>query len=143
MNVWSLVRVGLVLFVAVSNLFVPLEPQAKPPTSWLALAVIFVFCPLGLLFVFAIQAINPWSSKVWRRPSWSLNPFNFREPLQFFHLAAYVCLAQGVVTVARVAYSSTPFYVEALLPLMMGLGTLAGVNIALVVFRSKVERAGA
>lgn len=143
MNVWGLLRVALVLFAAVASFFVPLEPQAQPPISWLALAAIFVFCPVGLLFVLGIQVVNPWSAKIWRRPSWMLNPFNFREPLQFFHLGAYVCLAQGIVTLARVAYSSTSFYVEALLPLVMGFGILAGVQIATVVFRSKVERAGA
>jgi len=143
MNVWSFVRVGLVLFVAVASFFVPLQPQAEPPITWLALAAIFVFCPLGLLFVLGIQTINPWSAKVWRRPSWTLNPFNFREPLQFFHLGAYVCLTQGVVTLARVAYSTIPFYVEALLPLVMGLGILVGVQIATAVFRSKVQHADA
>ena len=143
MNVWSLVRIGLVLFVAMSSLFLPLEPQAKPPISWRDLAVIFVPCPLGLLLVFTVQAKNPHSANVWRRPSWKLNPFNFRNPLQFFHLGAYVGITQGVFTLVRVAYSSTPFYAEALLALVMGLGVMAGVYIAMVVFRSKVERAGA
>ena len=143
MNVWSLIRVVLVLLASVMSFFVPLEPQSQPPITWLALAAIFVFCPLGLLFVLGIQVVNPWSAKVWRRPSWMLNPFNFREPLQFFHLGAYVCLAQGIVILGRAAFSSTPFYVEALLPLVMGLGILAGVRIATVVFRSKVERVGA
>lgn len=143
MNIWALIRVALVLFTAVATFFVPLGPQAKPPISWPALAAIFVSCSLGLLFVFGIQAINPQSAKVWRRPSWALNPFNFQEPLQFFHLGAYVGLADGIVTFARVAYSSTPFYAEALVPLVIGLGILVGLQITMVVFRSKMTRDGA
>ena len=71
----------------------------------------------------------------------ALNPFNVREPRQFFHVVACANFAQGSVTLARVAYSSTPFYIEALVPLVMALGILVGLQITMAVFRSKVERA--
>ena len=45
MSRWKLLRVSLVMFMAVSYLFVPLGPQAKPPIDWSALAVIFLFIP--------------------------------------------------------------------------------------------------
>ena len=62
MNLWALMRIGLVLLAAVASFVVPLGPQAKPPISWAALAAIFGVCPLGILFVFGIQAINPRSA---------------------------------------------------------------------------------
>lgn len=143
MSNWFFVRVGLVVFGALSALFVPLTPQAAPPIGWGALAVIFLFCPGALLFVLGLQALNPASAEVWRRPSWQLNPFNFKEPVQFFHLAAYVFIAQGIVTLVRLAISSEPFYVEALVPIAIGVGVLIGISLSRRLFRSKVERAGA
>jgi hypothetical protein len=137
MGKWKLLRVGLVVFVAVSSFFVPLGPQAKPPIGWGALAIIFLFIPLGLLFVIGIQAVNPLSAKVWRKPDWNLNPINFKDPVQFFHLGAYVMLTQGVVTLCRIPFAEVPFYPEALLPTVIGVGVLLGIQVVMLAFRKK------
>ena len=138
MNVWLYIRAALLVFVAVATLFVPLGPQARPPIGWEALAIIFIFCPVALVFVLGLQVVNPLSAKEWRHPSWNANPFNFSEPLQFFHLGAYVCLVQGVVTIARVAVSPVQFYVESLVPLAMAAGIFVGLQLVMRVFSSKV-----
>jgi len=102
--------------------------------------MIFVFSVLGIVFVFAIQSFNPWSAPVWHRPSWSRNPLNFGEPLQFFHLAAFACLASGIVTLLRIAISRFPFYVGALVPVAMSVGVLVGLQGAMFLASSKMER---
>ncbi|HUO44928.1 MAG TPA: hypothetical protein VMT94_08495 [Burkholderiales bacterium] len=137
MNKWKLLRVGLISFVALSSFLVPLGPQAKPSIDWSTLAIIFLFIPIGLLFVIGIQAINPMSAKVWHKPNWNLNPMNFKDPVQFFHLGAYVMLAQGIVTLCRISFSNVLFYPEALLPIVMGVGMLFGIQIVMLVFRKK------
>lgn len=134
---WKLLRIGLIVFIAASSLFTPLEPQAKPPIGWTALGAIFIFIPVGLLLLVGIQAVNPLSAKVWRKPNWNLNPFNFRDPVQFFYFGAYIMLAQGVVTLCRFPFSKAPFYPESLIPLVMGVGMLLGVQIIMLAFRSK------
>lgn len=139
MSNWTYVRLTLVLFSGIASFFVPLGPQATPSIDWGSLLVIFIFCPIGLVLILAIQVVNPRSAKAWRRPSWSINPFNFREPLQFFHAVAYVCLAQGLVTLVRVAALSIPFYVEALVPLVMAVGIFIGLQAVMLLFRSKLE----
>lgn len=136
---WLFVRIALVLLSGVASLFVPVGPQAVPPMGWSAVLVILFACPAMLVVVLAVQSINPRSDTKWRRPSWFLNPFNFREPLQFFHFAAYVLLAQGLATLVKVAVSPIPFYAEALVPLAMGVGIGGGIQLALLVFRSKVR----
>ena len=138
MNTWLYVRIALVLTSGIGTLFAPVGPRAVPPIGWEALLAIFVFCPVALTLVLGLQVLNPRSAKNWRRPSWSINPFNFREPIQFFHLGAYVCLAQGVAIIIRLATSSVPFYVEALVPLVMACGVLVGLQVVMFVFRSKV-----
>jgi hypothetical protein len=76
---------------------------------------------------------------LWFRPSWQLNPFNFRQPLQFFHLAAYTCISHGLVVLTRLAASQVSFYVETLVPLAIAVGILFGLQLAMSVFGKKVE----
>ena len=68
------------------------------------LAVIFLFGIFGMLFVIGIQAANSLSSKAWRFPSWKINPFLIREPLQFFHFGGHYFLALGVGVLLRDAF---------------------------------------
>jgi hypothetical protein len=139
MNKWTYLRMALILFVGISSLFVPLGPQAAPPIEWGALLIIFVGSFVGIVLVLGFQVLNPRSVKTWHRPSWSLNPFSFREPLQFFHVGGYVCLAQGLVTIVRIAVSSVPFYVEALVPLVMAVAIFIGLQLVMVLFASKIN----
>jgi hypothetical protein len=139
MHVWLIVRWVIIVASAVGAFFVPLGPQASPPMGLGALLAILAFCPVGLLLVLGLQVINPRSARLWLRPSWQLNPFNFRQPLQFFHLAAYVCLAQALVVLARLAGSQVSFYVEALVPVAMAIGILLGLQLVTLVFRAKIE----
>ncbi len=139
MRIWVVVRWTIIAASAVSALFTPLRPQALPVIGWDSLLAIFLFCVVGLAFLLGLQVINPYSAKVWLRPSWQLNPFNFQQPLQFFHLGAYVCIASGLVVSARLVVSQVPFYVEALLPVTMGIGFLLGIQLFTLVFRAKIE----
>jgi hypothetical protein len=90
-----------------------------------------------MVLVLGIQRVNPRSARVWHRPLWDSNPFNFKDPLQFFQLGAFVFLADAVVTLIRWMFSSVPFYLELLVPPAMGLGILLGSRLTRLVFRSK------
>jgi hypothetical protein len=92
-----------------------------------------------LLFIVGFQAF-PRSGKLWFRPSWRLNPFNGQQPLQFFHLGAYVFLAHGIVVLVRLAVSQVAFYVEALVPLAIAVGVFLGIQLVMLVFSAKMER---
>lgn len=137
MNKWKLFRLVMLLFAVVAAFFMPLEPKAKPPIEWASLAVIFMAIPIGLIFVIGIQAINPMTAKIWHKPNWNLSPLNFKEPLQFFHFGAYVFLAQGVVTLLRIVFSSVSFYLEALLPLVVWISMLIGIQLVIFAFGRK------
>ena len=137
MSKWMLIRIGIIAIVAVSSLFTPLLPQAIPPIDWNTLIIILIFIPFALLFVVGIQAVNPFSAKVWRKPDWNLNPLNFKDPVQFFHFGAYILLVQGGVTLCRIYFLEVPFYPGVLFPLVMGIGTLLGIQIIMLIFRSK------
>ena len=68
MSKWKLLRISFIVFIAVSSLFAPLEPQVKPPIGWPVLGAIFIFTPFGLFLVIGMQSVNPLSAKVWRKP---------------------------------------------------------------------------
>ncbi len=61
---------------------------ARPPIRFSDIPVVFAFGIVAMLLVIGIQAVNPWSAKVWLRPSWLADPFSLRQPCQFFHLGA-------------------------------------------------------
>ena len=83
----------------------------------------------------AWRILRRYAGKVWHRASWISNPFNLRDPIQFFHFGAIITIAQGVVILARVLLTSFPFYVE-VVPLAMGLGVWVGVKVVVVLYRS-------
>ncbi len=138
---WFLVRAALVLAAGVAALFVPLGTPAASGIGWQGVLVVLVVSPFALTLVLSIQVVNPGSAATWQRPSWLLNPFSLRQPLQFFHFAGHFCLAQGVGTLLHFAFSTTPFSYELLAPAAMGIGALMGVRLTMVVFSGKVERA--
>lgn|SRR5690554_2031716 len=137
MNKWICIRVALVLMVSVASMVNPFATEDIASFDWLSLLVIFTVSPIALLLVIGIQAFNSQSQKVWLKPSWSLNPFNFGDPLQFFHLGGYIMLAQGLVTLLQGLVSSSQINPLVLAPAAMGLGTLIGVHLAVFVYRRK------
>jgi hypothetical protein len=136
-NIWVWLRVAATILVAVGACIAPLEPRFKPPLNWLTLLGIFVFIPVALVLVVGFQRLNPGSAKVWSRPSWSTNPFNFRDPIQFFYLGAFLSIAQGIVTLFRVIVAPVPLYPEAFVPLTMGIGIWLGVKMVVLLNPAK------
>ena len=140
MNQWAIVRVAL---LAIGLLQGALSSQAQAPLDGVTptlIAVAFAFGIVGLLFVVGIQRINPISAPIWRYPSWSINPFLLREPLQFFHLGGFYFLASGVGELLRQIFLKNPLTLDYLFLPAIGLGLLSGVYLCTVVFRSKMAR---
>ena len=140
MNIWVYVRVAAILLVAITACIAPLEPRFKPPLDWLTLLGIFAFIPIALVLVIGFQRLNPRSAKVWRHPSWSTNPFNFRDPIQFFYFGAFLSIAQGIVTLLRVLVAPAPLYPEEFVPLTMGVGIWLGVKMVVALNRAKFDQ---
>lgn len=139
MNTWSTIRVTLVTIAFLGG-FSSLPPVSPEEVSiWLLLGV-FVFGVLGMLFVIGIQRINPRSAPTWRYPSWSINPFSLREPLQFFHLGGFFMLASGVGLQLRMLVVDRMLWSSAYIFLAFGAGILGGVYACTVIYRSKMTR---
>jgi hypothetical protein len=116
------------------------ESVESSNVGWMDCLLVFAFAALGLQAVIGVQAINPRSAKTWRKPSWEINPFLLQEPLQFFHFAAYSCLAAGIVACFTLLYGDPAAASLAVMLLSAGAGLRLGVQLSLYVFRNKTAQ---
>jgi hypothetical protein len=139
---WVWVRIALVVAGGISGLsFTSAETAASSNLGWSACPILLLACPIMILFVVGLQAVNRRSAPVWRRPSWSLNPFQPKEPLQFFHLGAFHFIAGGMVGLAAALFRGPTGVPLAVSLIAIGCGTWLGVRLCMVVFRRKMQTA--
>lgn len=137
-NKWLLVRLGLI--VAATVLYAtrgPVTSHAEPPIDVSALVIGFIFGIIGLQFVLAIQFVNKKSDMCWEYPSWNENPFQMKQPIQFFHLGAWLFIISSLVSVIQTWLKKPSFILDALMPLVIGVGLLIGVHLSRVLYRKK------
>jgi hypothetical protein len=134
MTVWLFVRLAVILVVVIIGWFAPLRPHAWLQIGWVTLLVVFSVCVVGVPLLLGLRGLRPLEAKMRSRPSWTSNPLNLRDPIQFFHLGACLSIAQGLIGLVRMVLKSQPFYVEALIPLALGAGILLGIKISLGLF---------
>jgi hypothetical protein len=140
MSTWKKIRIGIIVIAAATAFFLPVELHEEPSMNWTELVILFVFVPIGLLFIIGIQAVNPFSAKEWKKPDWDMNFLNFTDPVPFFHFGAYIMLVQGAVMLCRLPFENAQFHPESFMSLLMGVSVLLGVQIIMLVFRSKYKR---
>jgi len=137
-NKWLLVRLGLIAVSAAAYAIQgPASAHTEPPIDLSALIMGLFFGIIGLQFVLAIQFINKKSAENWEPPSWSENPFQMKQPIHFFHLGAWLFIVSSLVSVIQTWLKSPKFILDALMPLVIGVGLLIGVHLSRALFRRK------
>ena len=100
LNKWVLLRLALVVLNAI-----PLFASNAMGKSFsvLELSGVFIFCAvvipaLGLMAMMygKLAGGAQGLAMKWSLPSWRKSPFTLTEPTQFFHLAAFIFISQGV-----------------------------------------------
>jgi len=141
---WSAVRLlGLVAVIGAAPAFygtMHAEFAGERPT-WSFVITILGFCALGIPLVLSMQFVNRFSGSKWLRPSWSSSPLDLRQPLQSFHYGGWLFIALGLSVAAYTAWigSNNLLFV---FPLLIGTGTLIGVRLSMLMFRSKLLEPG-
>lgn len=137
MNAWTLVRVVIIGAIGFWT-----QRWAAPVTlPWWVLAVYLLFPALLLPVIVRISMTsNRW---YWRFPSWRRNPFAPTDPLENAHLAAFGCIACGIVWVFyALTRAPHPSMTRAPLPIALffaGIGCWFGVRLCIVFFRDKLR----
>lgn len=115
LNKWVFIRLALIALNAIP--FSSSHAIVGGTFSWLELSAVFFFCSgaipvMGLMVMMygrlsgQIQGL----AVQWTRPAWRKSPFTLTEPTQFFHLAAFILMSQGIsqVIVGSEVYLNPP-----------------------------------
>lgn len=109
---------------------------SKP--SWKFAIVMTCAVTFGMLFIFFIQSSNPQAAPRWYKPSWFRNPFDYKQPLQLFHLGAFYFLMTGAgCFLLGISHSEVKWLWE--LPAVIGCSFWLGVRLCVIVFRDKFQ----
>lgn len=138
MKKWLYIRLGIVAASAAVSAFAgPATAHSNPPVGLRQLVFGFLFGVAGMLVLMALQFINKRSPESWQRPSWYEKPFQFKQPLQFLHLGAWLLITSSLVTASMTWHEHPEFTLDALMPLVIGIGMMLGVYLAPVIFKRK------
>jgi uncharacterized membrane protein (DUF4010 family) len=137
---WIAVRGALIIAGLVqSKSMVASLGQEFRESSWSFPLEMTAICAFAILFLIGIQAKRVrQSEEKWQRPSWFRNPFNYRQPLQFFDAISYYAFALAVGC-AIFGLSESPISWAWELPFSVGLGLWIGVRLSLIAFKESLE----
>ena len=143
---WFIIRIILIVLSFLSALSVP-NPQIEELSTASGMDRIFflvflgvgaVLIPFMLLTVLAIQAINPFSDKIWTPPTNHSNPFRLGNPLLFVHFGVYLCAAAGLGTIISSLWRGLFVAIFGFILLIYSLSILIGVRLSMRVFKHKM-----
>ena len=139
---WLFVRLTIIALTVVLALFSPAyEFQETPDIAWVSVLVVFIFAVVGIQFVIGIQVFNSVLPKKWIRPGWRSNPFDLKQPLQFFHFAGWFMLASSLSYLPAGFGGTHESVVMVAMPASCGFGILTGIKLSFLVYRQKFDHA--
>ncbi|MDK2598330.1 hypothetical protein [Pseudoalteromonas obscura] len=141
---WLYVRLLFITIGVAPQFFV--TSDAVPETlslTWQFLPVVLLFSIVGLLFIIGLQAFNPMSAKVWLPPAWKHNPFDLKQPLQFFHFGGWFTLVGSLPSFlfALMSEGNKEGMLIAAMQASFGLGILIGLRLSALIYHRKFTNA--
>lgn len=139
---------GIGIFMSfVVGFFVPATAPLDIPLTWATLPLVSAVCAAVVVALFVLRCITyPYASRTWTRPSWNKNPISWADPIQLFHLIAFMFLAQGLSSLLHALLSHAAVNADTASTLAQGIGLLIGVYLIPLVmpksFQSAEEVAG-
>ena len=145
MSIWRKVRIAIVIVSFVQGLFIPFFIKETPfediPIIFsLILTVLpLLFFPFALIMIMSVQSINPFQNKQWTLPDWDSNFLDFKNPLQFFHTAAYFIAASNIGLILASFFSNSSYLAMGLGGISGCAGILLGVKLCTKVFSNRFQ----
>lgn len=137
---WTTIRVVLIAAAFLASAFSGQDQYQSEQIPAVFLLIVLLVGVIGLPFIVGIQRVNPWSAKVWQYPTWSANPFQPREPLQFFHFGGYFMLGAGLGSLLNQLAIGLPLRSSSSMLVVFGAGLLIGVQVCTRLYKSKMAR---
>ncbi|MFA6451007.1 MAG: hypothetical protein WCX65_16145 [bacterium] len=116
-----------------------LADNSVPSTDLTAGIMFFLFSIIAPIFVLGIQTRNRFSDELWHRPSWKLNPLNFKQPLQFFNFASWCFMLTGFLIIIGTLIKCHSSNINGILYFTIGFGIWLGTKVIPVIFKRKFD----
>jgi len=140
-------NVIIILIGALSGLtVVKIQPMAEFSITWLDALKMLLAAPPTVLLLCGMELLMSPTNLKWHYPSFYSNPIDLSQPLNLMFTVGWVLTASGTVgitvgTLMIIGSFNVPifaFIVQAFI-LGGGIGSLLGVKLATIVFRSKMK----
>jgi hypothetical protein len=141
-------NVIIILIGALSGLtVVKIQPTPEFSITWLDALKTLLIAPPSVLLLCGMELLRSPTNLKWHYPSFYSEPMDFSQPLSFIFTVGWASIASGTVgitvgTLMSVGSFNVPifaFIVQAFV-LGCGIGSLLGVKLATIVFRSKMKK---
>ena len=146
---WKFLRIRIFLLL-ISSLFAGwqgfsiknLDAAVGESTSISMFDILFflIATPIAVLVVIGAQTKNRYSDTFWDKPSWFNNPFNPKQPIQFFHMAAWLFLISGVNLILGSLIGFGKISYHGIFVSLVGCGAWLGVKASQLLFKSKFNK---
>lgn len=138
-SLWMWLRIAVLLLGLLQSEFLIGSMKGDfSKAAWPFAIEMICLVSFGILFVLFIQSTNPRSAPRWYKPSWFHNPFNYKQPVQIFHMGAFYFLASGIgCFFLGISRPEVRWLWE--LPVSIGCGLWLGVRCSVAVFRDKFQ----
>ncbi len=133
MNIWAIVKVAVIIFVAITSAFGNSYAEVNEVVGWEAVIVGLLFFPLIVLVGLFLLKVIFRRKLDFETPSWKSNPLDFSHPEHFFHFGGLVMVTSGIAGMLAVFIKSRVISISLCAPLAFGIGILFGIWVLKVV----------
>jgi hypothetical protein len=117
-----------------------IKPTSDFPITWNDSMGMLITAPLTVLMIFGFDILRSPKGTQWTPPTLEVNPLSLSNPLNMILSIGFAFTACGIVAVLLNLFSGKTLLVGSIYFLSGGIGTLMGVRIATMVFRSRFKR---
>ncbi|MBN2513793.1 MAG: DUF3592 domain-containing protein [Sedimentisphaerales bacterium] len=145
MSTWRLVRIVIIALSFMEGLLYPFFATEAPlEGAPIAIQVFLIvlplfFFPFSLTMGLFIQSKNPFQNTQWTLPDWDSNFLNMKNPLHFFHAAAYFIAASSFGLIIASFFSSTSYLPIGLAGVSSWGGVLIGIKLCITKYHDKFQ----
>jgi hypothetical protein len=120
----------LSIIVAINLYFYDREVQVSSSADWEMIPAGFIFAVISMQLTLALKMLSKVDQTRWKKPSWHENPFNFNQPLQFFHFGGWFLLVGSLGCIPLVLDNVNTGLVVMAGAISFGIGLLTGVQLS-------------